>query len=188
MTTFMGLLFAERVESSNFAPLMAIVAVIAIVMNGLIWNIGLPALGMRFFKPVGRGRFYVNMVVYALLTAAIGGMWAYLNYRFVDLEMSMPEDMLRVLVTVYIAENVLTPLIFGSIACVVLADTRSVDKPLPLRFHGARAVKALVTETDPLTAVEYEGKRYVLSKSFRVRLRDKIKVRIIEDEEKAYLK
>ena len=188
MTTFMGLLLAEYAESENFAPLMAMVAVVAIVMNGLIWNIGIHALVMRLFKPVGRLRFYGNMVIYALLTAVIGAVWAYTNCNFLDKEMYMSGDMLQVMIMVYAAEAVLTPLIFGIIACIVLAETRSVDRNMPARFYGARAVKATVIETDPLTAVEYEGRRYVLSKSFRVRLRDRIKVRIKDDEEKAYLK
>ena len=188
MTIFLWFFFMENLTESEFVPMMMLVAVVASVTNGLIWNIGVPALFMRLTKPVGRLTFYRNILIYTLIIAALGICNAYCCYDYAVKQYEYYYEALEVLKLIYIAETVCTPLIFGIIACAALANTKLVDRKPPARFLAVRPVKAMVIETDPVTAVEYEGKRYALSKRFYVRLRDKIKVRIKEDEEKGYLK
>ena len=55
------------------------------------------------------------------------------------------------------------------------------------RFAAVRPVKAKVMQIENITEVEYEEKLYRLSKDFPFKLRDVVKVRLIEGEETCYL-
>ena len=47
MTFFLWFFFMENLTESEFVPMMTLVAVVVSVTNGLIWNIGVPALFIK---------------------------------------------------------------------------------------------------------------------------------------------
>lgn len=168
--------------------LMIVFTIVSMIISGLFWFVGVPMLALKFGKPISRHKFFRNMVIYSLFILAGNVLTTIAQFRLITENADyLAQESLNRFLYIGMAKNVVWTLVFFLISYTILKFTKSVDVKLPAEFKHIKPVKATVMEVDSNTAVEYNEKRYVLSKPFKFMLRDTVKVRIIEGNENCYL-
>lgn len=168
-------------------PVYVMTAVFALVML-LFWFGGVPYLAVKFGKPASLRRFCLLMTLYTLIVAGCYIFYLYLLCIY-DLSGIISGNTPDLDGAFYIlaAAEFLAFAAAGIISFNVFKHSNGVDVLPPAQYRHKKPVKATVVGIDEKTTVEYDGKNYVLSKNFRFRLREKIKVRLAEETGKAYL-
>ncbi len=167
--------------------LYIMVAVFALVIL-LLWFGGVPYLMLKFGRPKSRNKFFWVMVFYTFAVMGLHILYLYLCCIY-DNGYSLSGYTSELGRAFYILAAVEFTLFAaaGLISFNVFKHTNVADVVLPAEYRHIRPVKAKVTSIDEKTVVEYNGKEYKMSKNFRFRLRDTVKVRLIEDRENCYL-
>ena len=175
------------IAGNGFDPRFVVALVTMCVFCILFWYAAVPYLAVRFFKPVSRTGFFIRMMLYAAFLSAFYAFWFYGEYKMA-VENFVDESMYAVsIVGVFSIGAAIVSFVSAIVSYNIFKHTKGVDVALPYDYRHAKTVKAKVTEVDSITAVEYNQKTYRLSKNFNFRLRDEVKVKLIEDRENCYL-
>ncbi|GEM_PF-2939918 len=156
----------------------------------LFWFGGVPYLFVKFSKPVSKRMFNLLMILYVLVITAFNGVFLFIDdvyYKSYNASIVVNDITPSTAYYIIMAVIFVLCVIAGIISCNIFKYSNGVDVTLPHEYKGIKPVKAKVMSIDDKTVVEYNGKNYVLSKNFNFRLRDTVKVRIIEDRENCYI-
>ncbi|MBQ8940831.1 MAG: hypothetical protein IJ062_03265 [Firmicutes bacterium] len=172
---------------NGFTPRFIVALVTMCILCILFWYVAVPYIAVKFFKPVSRVKFFIRMMLYAAFLSALYAFWFYAEYKMAE-DSFMDETLYAGNIAVaFIVGAAIISFVSAIISYNIFKHTKGVDVALPYDYIRAKTVKAKVTEVDSLTAVEYNQKTYYLSKNFNFRLRDEVKVKLIEDRENCYL-
>ena len=168
-------------------PIVWIFYIFSMLFVSILLYIGIPLFALRVGRPVSRRGLSVRLLIY---TAFILLMYAAVLCEAFDYSLNNVAEAWEesdkgtfILVTVI----GFMPFAFIPVVWCIMCNTNKVDVRLPQDYILVRPVKANVTESGENAGVEYNGKKYLFAKSFEFKLRDKVKVRIIEGREYCYL-
>ena len=178
----------EMFVDGELQPTVYIMVAVFTLVNLLFWFGGLPYLMLKIGRPKSRRKFFLFMTLYTLIVLGLHVFYLYLSCLYENgySANGYTANLGDAFYILFAAEFVLF-LAAGIISFNFFKHTNIADVVPPAEYRHIKPVKAKVTSIDEKTVVEYNGKEYILSKNFKFRLRDNVKVRLIEGRENCYL-